>query len=226
MLAYYTVKTFLVTLRVIPRRLWSPLTLTKVNFLSLPAICGSLNVDLKIVPTLKDAFKTAHSGSVIPNEDIPSSLSSNVCVKQVYFSGPGGVVKHYSPMIEQDYIHSKMACLDWLRIFLDLTYQFIEENEGIHEEFPGIIPKLYFVKAAMADCDVDKFFLIEEWIDTSGAPFIKYINNTCAVSCIPHQAPVGIQNIANFLCFAQHVQYQVTSDDQGMSQTVNAGISN
>jgi len=60
---------------------------------------------------------------------------------------------------------------------------------------------------------------------------MKYINNAHAVSCIPQHAPEEMQNIANFLCCAQHVQYQVThgtlftSDYQGMSQTVKAGIS-
>ena len=51
---------------------------------------------------------------------------------------------------------------------------------------------------------------------------MKYINNARAVSCISPKAPEEMQNIANFLCFAQHVQYQVThgtlftSDYQGV----------
>ena len=92
------------------------------------------------------------------------------------------------------------------------------------------MPHLHFVEAAIAECDTGKLFLIEEWINTSEAQFKKYINNVHAVSCIPQQAPEKIKNIANFLCFAQHVQYQVTegtlftSDYQGMFKTVKAEI--
>ena len=76
------------------------------------------------------------------------------------------------------------------------------------------------------DSREEKVFLIEEWINTSKAPFTKYINNAHAVSCIPQTAPEELKNIANFLCFAQHVQYNFTSgrmftsDYQGMSQMV------
>lgn len=116
--------------------------------------------------------------------------------------------------------------MDWAGILLNLAYSFIEDFED-REDFPGTIPKLQFVEAAMAEaCGEEKIFLIEEWINTSEAPFIKYINNGCAVSCIPQTASEDIKNIAKFLCFAQHVQYKFTSgsmftsDYQGMSQMV------
>jgi hypothetical protein len=233
MLTYNAVKTFSVTLKIIPTRLWSSEALsTKVNLLSLPSICGRLDVDLEIIPTLKGAFKTAHHGSITPNNGVlPLPLSGDVCVKQVYFSGPGGTIKRHPPAEEQSYIHSEVGCLDWARILLDLTYEFIKdlEEEGLRH-FPGIIPKLRFVEAALVECDTGKCFLIEEWINTSKAPFTKYINNARAVSCIPQRAPEELQNIAKFLCFSQHVQYQVTSgtlftsDYQGMSQILRVGI--
>ena len=108
-------KTFSVALRVIPVRLWSPEALTRVNFHSLPSIPGQLDVNLEIDPTLKGAFKTTHSGSITPKfgEVLPPFLSENVCVKQVYFSGENGTVKHYSPAEEQAYIHSEVGCLNW-----------------------------------------------------------------------------------------------------------------
>ena len=224
-------KTFSVGLRVIPVRLWSPEALTRVNFHSLPSIPGHLEANLEIDPTLKGTFKTAHSGSITPKlgEVLSPFLSGNVCVKQVYFSGEGGTVKRYPPAEEQAYIHSEVGCLDWARILLNLTYEFIKAYDGDHGEFPGIIPSLHFVGAAIAECDTGKLFLIE-WISTSRAPFMKYINNAHATSCVPKRAPEEIQNIANFLCFAQHVQYQVTQetlftfDYQGMSQSVNGVI--
>lgn len=232
MLTCNIAKIFLVVLRVIPTRLWSPEALTRVDFLSLPSVPGRLNVNLEIVPALKGAFKTAHSGSITPTSDVtlPPSLTGKVCVKQVYFSGEGEVVKRYPPAEEQTFIHSEVGCLDWARILLNLTYEFIEAYQEDHGNFPGTIPTLRFVEAAIAQGDTGKLFLIEEWISTSKAPFTKYINNARAVSCIPKQAPEEIQNIGNFLCFAQHVQYQVTkgtlftSDYQGMSQTVKTVI--
>ena len=101
---------------------------------------------------------------------------------------------------------------------------------GGNGNFPGTIPNLQFVEAAIAETDTGKLFLVEEWINTSNSPFVKYINNGRAVSCIPQKAPEEMQNIATFLCFAQHVQYQVTkgtlftSDYQGMSQVIKAEI--
>ena len=97
-------------LRVIPTRLWSPEALTSVNFLSLPSVHDHLDVNLEILPHLKGAFKTAHSGLFALNLDgaVPPSLSGNVCVKQLYFSGEGGVVKHYPVVIFQ--IVSHLVC--------------------------------------------------------------------------------------------------------------------
>ena len=72
------------------------------------------------------------------------------------------------------YIHSEVACLDWAKILLDLTYQFIEHTEDEKGAFPGTIPKLQFVEAAVAEVGGGtKFFLVEEWIDTSKEPFLK-----------------------------------------------------
>jgi hypothetical protein len=218
------VKTFQVTLKVIPARLWSPTILTeKINPLSFPSIPGRLDVNLEINPSLKGAFKTAHSGSIIPDADLSPFLSGNICVKQLYFSGTGGAVRRYSGNEERSYIYSEALCLDWARILLDLTYKFIEEFEDrTGEIFPGTIPRLRFVEAAIAEVGVEKTFMIEEWIDTSEVPFTKYINNARAVSCVLPNAPEETHEIARFLCFAQHVQYKVTcgtaftSDYQGM----------
>lgn len=225
MLTYCPVKTFSVSLKLIPTRSWSPEALIKVDLLSLPSLHGQLDVNLEITPSLKGSFKTAHSGSITFNDGaFPPSLSGKVCVKQLYYSGAGGQVIRYRSAEEQSYIYSEVGCFDWARILLDLTYGFIKDCEEEKGTFPGTIPKLRFVDAAIAECGVDKFFLIEEWIDTSEAPFMKYINNACAVSCVPQNAPEEMQNIANFLCFAQHVQYKVTggtlftSDYQGMFQ--------
>lgn len=222
-LIFYPVKTFSVTLRVIPSRPWSSTALQKVDFLSLPSVAGFLDVNLEIIPSLKGAFKTAHPGSITSDVALPPPLSGKVCVKQLYFTEAGGIVKRYRGTEEQGYIYCEVCCLDWARTLLDLTYKFIQDFEEGVKHFPGTIPRLHFVEAAVAKSRVEKFFLVEEWIDTSQAQFIKYINNGRATPCVPKNAPEETLNIANFLCFAQHVQFQVTgrtmftSDYQGMS---------
>ena len=203
--------------------------LNKIALPTLNAVSGQLDVDLEIVPGLKGAFKTAHPGSIssIPSNNIlPPSLTGKICVKQLYFS-TGGAIRRYNITEARSYILSEVACLDWARILLDLTYQFIEAFEEDQGVFPGVIPRLQFIEAAIAEVSgEEKIFLIEEWINTSKATFTKYINNARAVPCIPQTAPEELKNIANFLCFAQHVQYQFTfgrmftSDYQGMSHII------
>lgn len=215
-------KTFPVTLKVIPRRCWSQEALVPVDFSSFPTVSGYLDVNLEVDPLLKGAFKTSHTGFIKSSGDLPSSLSGEICAKHFYYPGLNGATKRYPGIQEQTFIRSEVSCLDWARILLDLTYGFIANYQGGEKSFSGTIPELRFVEAAVAEVGVEKYFLIEEWIDTSRAPFKKYINNGSPVSCIPTTAPEELQNIANFLCFAQHVQYQVTegtmftSDYQGL----------
>ena len=232
MLTYCIVRIFEITLRIIPTRTWSSEALTGVDFFSLPPLHGDLDVDLKINPSLKGAFKTAHSGTInLYNGVLPPPLSGNVCVKQAFYSDPDGPVRHYDSSEEKTLIQTEVGCLDWARILLNLTYEFINTHDEECGDFPGTIPQLHFVEAAIARSNRGKFFLVEEWIDTSEVPFTKYINNARAVSCISQYAPEEAQNTANFLCFAQHVQYQFTlgtlftSDYQGMSQALSAQIS-
>ena len=233
MLISYLAPLFKVALQVIPTRSWSPEVFSQDGPPSPPSVSGYLDVTFEASSTLKGTFKTAHPGSPILSSNtlpttLPPSLSGNVCVKQLYISNKADKIRRYSAPQEGSLIHSEAVCLDWGRILLDLTYQFIEHaKEGKEGDFPGTIPKLRFIEAAIAEVsEGSKFFLAEEWIDTSEDPFIKYINNNHAGTCISPEAPEETQNIANFLCFAQHVQYQVTSgtlitsDYQGMPQMV------
>ena len=220
-------KSVSVSLRVIPARSWSANSLKEgVNFLGLPAVSGRVDFNLSIDNSMKGSFKTSHRGSIVlDNGVLPQSLSGTVCVKQLYFTEAGlGKARRYKGSEEQTLIHTEALCLDWAIMLLDLTYAFVEDFQSKHGNFPGVIPHLRFVETAIAEDQVmNRHFLIEEWIDTSRTPFTKYINNGLPVSCISHSAPTEIQNIANFLCFAQHIQFHVTngqvytSDYQGMS---------
>lgn len=223
-----TVKSFIAALRVIPARPWSANALKEgVDFPGLPTVSSRLEVNLSIANSLKGSFKTSHRGSISTDDELPRSLSGTVCVKQLYFTeaGRSGVMR-YPGSEELSLILTEALCLDWAVILLDLTYAFIKDFESEHGDFLGNIPHLRFVEAAIAEGEIQKklkYFLIEEWIDTSKAPFTKYINNGLPVSCVPPSAPTKVKNIAEFLCFAQHVQFQVTnglvytSDYQGMS---------
>jgi len=70
---------------------------------------------------------------------------------------------------------------------------------------------------------MEKAFLVEEWIalDNGEHLFIKYLGNHFPESCIPPTACPKAHNIAEFLVFAQHVQWEksgglvFTSDYQG-----------
>jgi hypothetical protein len=69
----------------------------------------------------------------------------------------------------------------------------------------------------------EKVFLVEEWIHTDevNRQFLKYINNRLPISCLSITASSTAVSTAEFLTFAQHVQWQktnfaaFTSDYQG-----------
>jgi len=77
--------------------------------------------------------------------------------------------------------------------------------------------------AIVRESSMEKAFLVEEWIasDDSEQPFIKYMGNRFPESCVPPTAHAKAHDIAEFLIFAQHVQYEksggmvFTSDYQG-----------
>ena len=119
----------------------------------------------------------------------------------------------------------EISCLVWARVLLDLVYKFIEKGITLHGEPPFHIPQMRFVDAAlavehnMAESTDGRVFLVEEVIGGGEGRFRKYVNN---VSAVP--VPFGMgddEERAQFLTFAQHVQYFKTkklafvSDYQG-----------
>ena len=127
--------------------------LSKMALPTLDSVHGKLEVNLEILSTLKGAFKTARPGSISStssNNILPPSLTSKICVKQLYFT-VDNVIRCYNITEAQSYILSEVACLDWARILLDLTYKFIKASEEDIGPFPGTIPSLQFVEAAIAE---------------------------------------------------------------------------
>jgi hypothetical protein len=112
-------------------------------------------------------------------------------------------IRCYKGSEERPLICLEALCLDWAVILLDLTYGFITDFESKHSEFPGVLPHLHFVEVAIAERqDPEKYFPIEEWINTSKTSFVKYINNGLPVPCVPCNASAEVKNTADFLCFA------------------------
>ena len=98
---------------------------------------------------------------------------------------------------------------------------------------PFDIPELRFVYAGVAvshdqvlgnntanTSSVRRTYLLEELIDTEDENFVKFVHNGNALPLLEPEDP--LYEIAQFLCFTQHVQYYKTegavflSDLQGM----------
>ena len=111
-------------------------------------------------------------------------------------------------------------------MLLDFTYKFIWREINARGEPPFRIPELRFTHVMVAivqETSSEKAFLVEEWIDSceTDYPFLKYIDNRLPSPCVSDIAPSNSHNIAAFLAFAQHVQWEktqysaFTSDYQG-----------
>ncbi len=106
---------------------------------------------------------------------------------------------------------------------MDLVYKFVDRKiEKMSVGARLIVPRLRFVHSALAVPveDTDPVYLIEERIPDD---FTKYIVNS-SLQPMPNLQGAA-KDIAEFLCFAQHVQYQLSerrvflSDFQGTSIT-------
>ncbi len=201
---------------------------------------GSLEVDLQESARLGEpgTFKTAHPGwinstsltrlhalqgqLVSDNTAIAPFLTKTVCVKQIFKQQKGGLTQ-MTGMTEMSKIWMEAICLQWGAAALNLVYHFIQREIDLRGAPAFHIPDFRFVRTMMVVCHGEtqiKVFLIEEMIDrmTEG-PFLKYISNV-----VPRPSEKLQDNNlerAEFLCFAQHVQWvkthgeMFTSDFQG-----------
>jgi hypothetical protein len=194
---------------------------------------GMLTVDMSDQTMDMGRFKTAHSGTVhLDNEAVlPPFTNAQVCVKQLYTSRGEGKkgISRLDGRYELSHFFDECNCIRWASILLDLTYKFIAreiEKKGQSPTPP--IPRLRFTNTKIVIVNEanakEKAFLIEEWIytDEGDRQFVKYINNKDPKSILPLTAPANAFYIAEFLLFAQHVQWQktnfaaFTSDYQGV----------
>lgn len=65
--------------------------------------------------------------------------------------------------------------------------------------------------AIVWESSIEKVFLIEEWLKPDEHKFLKYMGNQFPQSCLHETDPPEAHEIAEFLVFAQHVQWEKTS---------------
>lgn len=109
---------------------------------------------------------------------------------------------------------------------MSLVYIFVDEmleTQTVKLTVANSVPRLRLVYAAVAIPEdlldhVGAAYLLEERIE---GKFIKYINNNSAAPA--HHLRGKEEKTALFLCFAQHVQYQLTNEVVYLSDFQGSG---
>lgn len=178
------------------------------------------------------SFKTCHPAMVSvtgTSSSPPLSILSamQLVAKRVFFQD--NQVKGCHQFGREDELSKtldEVNCLYWGGSLVGMAYMFVDEmlkTGKVSQDVVDLIPRLRVVHAALAipddpDDSLDAIYLVEEKIH---GRFIKYINNN---STVPADSLQGREVVIGlFLCFVQHVQYQLTnsmvylSDFQGNS---------
>ena len=170
-------------------------------------------------PHKQGAFKRAGLGCL----DQPILGDSNsVMVKQCFYKGVDNETTPFDNHSQITKLSMEINCLRWSSALMCLTYNYIDGHIKNHGLAPFAIPRMRFVRSALAIVhDTRDTFLLEEVIDEDNeGDFIKYIGNGSAKP-LEHLEGEKL-NQAIFLCFCQHLQYNMTknlafvSDFQGM----------
>ncbi|KAF9532558.1 hypothetical protein CPB83DRAFT_738630, partial [Crepidotus variabilis] len=137
--------------------------------------------------------------------------------------------KRFGVIDESNLMHHEVNTHGWAQSLLELTYRFINKFISEHGAPPFEVMQFRFVHAVLAYAqkppDVSgksqsshcAVYMLEELLEKE--QFVKYIHNTGSIP-LPKWHETGF-DIAVFLCFIQHVQYQITdrmifiSDFQG-----------
>ncbi|KDR65144.1 hypothetical protein GALMADRAFT_1330174 [Galerina marginata CBS 339.88] len=181
-----------------------------------------LFLDMSATGSLKKgAFKMAYFGK---SSQPLFSGDLNICAKQSFYTKTKTVTRRdgSSVKIRQDIPYDgikqaqdlimEVTCLNWAHALLEMVYAFVKRwmdkrPAGKYTEIK--IPEMRFVKAGLAIEQVNegerRCFLLEEKIPESEGSFRKYLNNTSAVPC--RFVAEDDNDRAEFLAFAQHVQY-------------------
>jgi hypothetical protein len=137
--------------------------------------------------------------------------ANSVVIKQCFYNCVAtGKILPYENHSQVTKLSLEINCLRWASALMGLVYDYIDRYTAEHGPAPFMVPRMHFVKNALAvvqdSCDT---FLLEEVIDEGvEGSFIKYIGNGLA-------KPFDFlddeeMHRAKFLCFCQHLQYVKT----------------
>lgn len=172
------------------------------------------------------SFKTAHAGQVtFRTGSLPPEFVGDVCIKQLFYrEGTSKAKKRLSGISEFMEMYCEVQCLTWASALLRMVYSFMDREDTTLGPPPFSVPQMSFVKAMLAVCHdgaQDKIFLVEQFIPDE---FFRYIHNSKPTPADDLPSIDALER-AEFLCFAQHVQWLKTgelvfaSDAQGMLTT-------
>jgi hypothetical protein len=136
------------------------------------------------------------------------SNSSSVCIKQCWYAckASGGRLI-YDNHTQITKLSAEINCLRWASALMNIVYDFIDKYTNIHGDPTFTIPKMRFVKNALAIANTTHdTYMIEEVVDDAvDGTFMKYIGNG---SVKPFDFLSGAAaHRAEFLAFSQHMQY-------------------
>jgi Alpha-kinase family len=134
--------------------------------------------------------------------------STSVCIKQCwYLCKSSGNRLPYDNHTQISKLSSEINCLRWASALMEMVYDFIYSYIDMHGAPSFAIPEMRFAESALAIVDTTHdTFMLEEVIDDGN--FVKYIGNG---SVKPFDFLSGdVAYRADFLAFAQHVQYLKT----------------
>jgi hypothetical protein len=208
------------------------------------ALQGSIVVELTTDIGM-GTFKKAHTGHLslihLPEQGLGTTLNQLVAVKRMYRSpkntgtSSNRAVVRFAPADEYARTVQEANLLYWAASLMEFTYSFIHRFLSKSSADPPFeIPQLRFVHAGVAvshdqaigtnisnTTSIRRTYLVEEFINESSEGFVKFVHNGDANPLLDLDDP--LYEIAEFLCFTQHVQYFKTdgtvflSDLQGMS---------
>ena len=177
-------------------------------------------------------FKLAFAGNsttpVFRSLNSESPGGESLCLKQTYrLSAQSGDRKPHDAPTQISNLIVDICCLVWADQLMRLVYRFVDHatqaaaaSTSQNDRRP-LVPALHFTSCGLA-CTDDRsiIYLVEELVDANvEGRYVKYVNNADPkpLSFLPGDEYI---NVANFLCFSQHVQYMTTrlayvSDFQG-----------
>jgi len=156
------------------------------------------------------SFKRASFGH-LGHSIFPGSDSTSVCIKQCwYLCKASGVRLVYDNHSQVTKLSAEINCLRWAGALMGIVYDYIHKFTTVHGKPSFDIPEMRFVKSALAVVDTThETYMVEEVIDEAvDGAFVKYIGNGSVKPLDFLSGTAG--HLAQFLSFAQHVQYVKT----------------